>query len=461
MTVAKECRARGCRLFNHRCDHSWVARFQHTKQRYAIRVDEFAVARGGPAHVESKSDAKEWLKAMLVEAKAGGDPRLKPPPAPVPVPADTIKQLLDDYRVARLGQLRQKGTPRSELKHLQAFFSDEDPATLLEDETRVAEYTLALRVGWKPESAPGQGRGVIAVNRLLTRWRNVVEWAMGQQPPRLTHSPFHAYGMVIKTSEEEPRTRRLEDGEEAALFAALAVLDDKQHRFRKDVMTRVVLAALRAAMRQSELCRVRETDVDWTRCILTLRKGSQKPKASDARHIPFEPEGDLDQAIRPRRFLKFPNNFIFGNDDGTSLTENKQAAANYRHAWVTLNLTAHDYLPAPEGVAVTRAYKAEGMRAINLTLRDLRRECASRWWKAGVDIRSIQLLLGHSTIKTTEKYLQLGDTDELTNRLGDALGWVTAPQTHHARTQTGLKRTTNAPQSRSVSVTPKLVKRAK
>jgi hypothetical protein len=71
------------------------------------------------------------------------------------------------------------------------------------------------------------------------------------------------------------------------------------------------------------------------------------------------------------------------------------------------------------------------------------------------------LLLGHSTIKTTEKYLQLGDTDELTNRLGDALGWVTAPQTHHARTQTGLKRTTNAPQSRSVSVTPKLVKRAK
>jgi integrase len=430
MTIDKACAERGCSFANHRCTHSWVARFQVEKQRYVIRVDDFAFARGATAHVESKRDAERWAQKMTDVAELGGDPRRPPPAPPEPPPLDTMQRLLDDYTTARLPKLRQKGTPKSELKHLRAFFSDTDPAALLEEETRVAEYVVALQAGWKPnpDKAPRGTRGTIAVNRLLTRWRNVVEWAQGQTPPRLTRSPFHAYGMVIKTNEEEPRTRRLHDGEEAALLSSIAVLDDKQHRFRADVMTRIVLGVLRCALRQSEVCRVRVTDVDWTRCLITLRKGQQKVKAKDARHIPFERDGDLHRALLTRRFLKAPNDYVFGNDDGSALTATEESQANFRRAWVTLNLTAHGYLPAPEDVYVTAAYKAECIRAIDLTLRDLRRECASRWWEARVDLRTIQLLLGHSSIKTTERYLQLADTGDLTTRLGDALGWATAPR---------------------------------
>jgi integrase len=446
MSVSKECGARGCAYANHRCAHSYVARFKVKPKisglttRYVIRVDDFAVTRGGPAHVKEKRDADRWEQAMVDLAKAGGDPRL-PPPAPAVVVVDTIKQLLDDYTGARLPALRQTATPRSELKHLRGFFSDADPVALLEDESRVAEYALALRAGWKPDldAAPGEGRGVIAVNRLLTRWRNVVEWAQGQKPARLTRSPFHAYGMVIKTSEEEPRTRRLHDGEEDALITALDVLDDKQHRYRKAVMERVVRGVIECGLRQSELCRVRTTEIDWANCLIGLPKGKQKAKGQDKRYVPFEPGGALDLVIRPRRFLKFPHNFAFGNDDGTALDANKASAANFRHAWVTVNLTAHGWLPAPDDVLVTLAYKAEGIKAIDLSLRDLRRECASRWWEQGLDLRTIQLLLGHSTLQTTQRYLQLADTQDLTTRLADALGWKQRPS------QTGRKDTTKTP----------------
>jgi len=454
MTVDKACGARGCAFANHRCAHSWVARFQEAKQRYVIRVDDYAVLRDGPAHVASKGDAERWTEAMIEVARKGGDPRL-PPPAPVVVVVDTMKALLEDYAVARLPKLRQKASPRSELKHLRAFFSDADPATLLQEETRVAEYVLALQAGWKadPEAAPGKGRGVITVNRLLTRWRNVVEWAKGQQPPRLARSPFHAYGTVIKTSEEEPRTRRLQDGEWDALVAALSTLDDKQHRFRADVMERLLLGVRHAALRLTEATRVRETDIDWTACTITLRKGKQKRKELDARHIPFERGGALHTALLTRRFLKAPANFVFGQDDGTALTANKTATANFRRAWVTLNLTAHGYLPAPEDVSVNARYKAEATRTIALTLRDLRRECASQWWEAKVDIRTIQLLLGHSTSKTTERYLQLRDTDALSGRLGEALGWKMS--------QTRPDCTTNAPQSGATDTGLKLAKGGK
>ena len=363
MTVDKACGARGCAFANHRCGHSWVARFQAHQQRYVIRVDDFAFARGATAHVDSKRDADRWSLRMIAEAQAGEDPRRPPPAPPVAPPADTIAALLDDYQAARLPQLRQTATPRSELRHLRAFFSDADPATLLESESRVAEYVLALRAGWRPDRAPTAGRGVIAVNRLLTRWRNVVEWSRGQRPPRLTRTPFHAYGTVIKTSEEEPRTRRLQDGEEAALFAALAGLDDKQHRFRADVMQRLLLGVLHAALRLSEAVRVRTTDIDWTRGTIALRKGRQKVKGQDARYIPFERDGVLHQALLTRRFLKAPANFVFGNDDGTALDANRAQTANFRRAWVTLNLTAHGWLPAPEEVYVTAG---RGLRAIGL-----------------------------------------------------------------------------------------------
>jgi site-specific recombinase XerD len=48
---------------------------------------------------------------------------------------------------------------------------------------------------------------------------------------------------------------------------------------------------------------------------------------------------------------------------------------------------------------------------LDLRWHDLRHEAASRWREQGLDLREIQLLLGHSTLLMTQRYLNVGDDD--------------------------------------------------
>ena len=56
----------------------------------------------------------------------------------------------------------------------------------------------------------------------------------------------------------------------------------------------------------------------------------------------------------------------------------------------------------------------EKLRQIDLHWHDLRHEGACRLLADGVDIRTIQLMLGHSDIKTTQRYFNI--TDEKSER---------------------------------------------
>lgn len=55
-----------------------------------------------------------------------------------------------------------------------------------------------------------------------------------------------------------------------------------------------------------------------------------------------------------------------------------------------------------------------------LTPHDLRRTCAKLCRKAGGDLKQIQLLLGHASVQTTERYL--GTEQNLTMAVNDAMG---------------------------------------
>lgn len=55
-----------------------------------------------------------------------------------------------------------------------------------------------------------------------------------------------------------------------------------------------------------------------------------------------------------------------------------------------------------------------------LALHDLRRTCAKLCRKAGGDLEQIQLLLGHASIQTTERYL--GTEQALAHAVNDAIG---------------------------------------
>ena len=49
----------------------------------------------------------------------------------------------------------------------------------------------------------------------------------------------------------------------------------------------------------------------------------------------------------------------------------------------------------------------------------------NRWLAAGLDLRAIQLLLGHSDLKTTQRYLNVTDA-ELLNTMNEKL-WKDTP----------------------------------
>jgi site-specific recombinase XerD len=48
---------------------------------------------------------------------------------------------------------------------------------------------------------------------------------------------------------------------------------------------------------------------------------------------------------------------------------------------------------------------------IDLHWHDLRHEAACRWLASGLDLRAIQLLLGHADLKTTQRYLNVTDEE--------------------------------------------------
>ena len=82
---------------------------------------------------------------------------------------------------------------------------------------------------------------------------------------------------------------------------------------------------------------------------------------------------------------------------------------NIQTAWETLRLFVNGVEPKPgrEGAQWNR----EQLARIDLRWHDLRHEGAWRWLADGVDIRIIQLMLGHASIQQTQRYLNVTDEE--------------------------------------------------
>ena len=93
---------------------------------------------------------------------------------------------------------------------------------------------------------------------------------------------------------------------------------------------------------------------------------------------------------------------MFGSPEG-------EFQDSFKTAWESLLLVAngHETKRAKPGARVDR----EKLRQIDLHWHDLRHEGACRLLADGVDIRIIQLMLGHSDIKTTQRYLNITDEE--------------------------------------------------
>jgi len=133
-------------------------------------------------------------------------------------------------------------------------------------------------------------------------------------------------------------------------------------------------------------------------------------KDAESRRIPFEPNGRPAQILKRRRFLG-PKAYVFGGATG-------EYQGTIRTAWESLVLLANGIEPTR-----TRAHgrvNREKLAEIDLHWHDLRHEAACRWLAKGLDLRAIQLLLGHADLKTTPRYLNVTD-EELRQTMAEKL----------------------------------------
>ena len=150
----------------------------------------------------------------------------------------------------------------------------------------------------------------------------------------------------------------------------------------RNLYHRTLLMTLYAtAMRRAELCRLKVTDIDSQRMMIRITQG----KGRRDRDVPLSPK--LLETLRVYwRWMK-PRTFLF---PGTV----KGVRADVP---ITPNLVWLACRQAAQAAAIAKPIHPH----------TLRHSCASHLLEAGADLRTIQVLLGHSRLEHTLVYLHL------------------------------------------------------
>jgi integrase len=273
----------------------------HNRKRWRLPVNEFAIARGATAPITSKETAlKVWEPKFLAEIVAGLDPRI-PPDVPRAAIGVTVAEFLDTYHAnyVEAEGLRDPATIKGRLKAIKAVLGDQ-PVTVLEKPPEVLRFKAAYR----------KGREVATVNRALSTLRAAINWGRFQDPPYLATTPFHRFGVTIRTKEEIKRDRRIGLREEQALLAASGQMGGAEHKYVGSAMHDRIIGALETCCRRGEMLRIQNRHVDWERHQIAI-PGRHAKDAENCR-IPFDPQGRM-APIHKRRASLGPNAYGFGS----------------------------------------------------------------------------------------------------------------------------------------------------
>lgn len=389
MPVRKRCKQRGCRS-SPRCQHPWWFDVMHQGTRWRMSVDEFALARGATERTGAKQTAERiWEPKFLAEIMSGRDPRI-PPNVAKSAAGMTVAEFLDRYftNYVEAEGLSDPVTVRGRLKAIKQTIGA-FPVSVLEKPAEILRFKAVYR----------KGREIATVNRALSTLRAAINWGRFQDPPYLTTSPFHRFGVSIKVKEETKRDRRIGLQEEQALLAAASAMNGAEHKYVGAAMHDRIIGALETCSRKGEMLRIQNRHVDWERQQIAIP--GKHAKDRENRRIPFDPQGRLAPVLKRRATLG-PSAFVFGSTSGEYLH-------SFKTAWESLLLVAngHDTKRAKPGARVDR----DKLRQIDLHWHDLRHEGACRLLADGVDIRTIQLMLGHADMKQTQRYLNITDEE--------------------------------------------------
>jgi integrase/recombinase XerD len=135
------------------------------------------------------------------------------------------------------------------------------------------------------------------------------------------------------------------------------------------------------ALRRAELCRLKVRDVDSQRMMIRIEQG----KGRRDRYVPLSPK--LLETLRVYWHWMKPKTFLF---PGTVKAVRADVPISPNMVWY----------------ACRQAARAADIRK-RLSPHSLRHSCASHLLEAGADLRTIQILLGHSRLEHTLVYLHL------------------------------------------------------
>jgi integrase len=375
-------------------------------KRYRIPANEFAIPRMDPSKqrpIQSMEEARDWERMFISEIRAGRDP-LRPRSRTVEVGTDLddVSAFLDAYlqRCVKPAGLRSIAAVRSRVAILKEHLGQLRLPSL-EEPDEINRF--------KSESEYAEDVEIATMHRVLETLRAAMNWGMAQTPPLFNRSPFHRFGVRLNKKAETARDRRLAKDEERRLLdAALQKMNTGEHQFTGALLHDRIIGALELCCRRGEMLMIQNKRVNWDSCQIGIPGATAKDKEN--RRIPFNPKGRV-AAILERRATLGPNAFVFGSGTGAY-------QPNIQTAWETLRLLGNGIEPKPgrEGAPWNR----EQLEQIDLRWHDLRHEGACRLLADGVDIRIIQLMLGHASIQQTQRYLNVTD-EEL--RRGLEVSW--------------------------------------
>lgn len=404
MAILRRCR--GSCSHPKRClEHLWFD-VMHGGTRYRVAANEFAIPRM-PADrqrpIESMEEARAWERRFIGELEAGRDPRRpRRPRSNTDATPTTVSAFLDAYmeRCVMPAGLRSLPSVQSRVVVLKRYLGDL-PLDALEEPDDIN--------GFKADSDYAEQVEIATVHRTLELLRGAMNWGMAQTPPLFRKSPFHRFGVRMNKKLETSRDRRLtRDEEKQLLDTALQRMNVAEHRFAGPLLHDRIIGALELVCRRGEMLLIQNRRVNWETCQIGIPGETTKDKEN--RRVPFNPEGRL-AAILQRRGTLGPDAFVFGAEEGSY-------QPNIQTAWETLKLLAYGYEPKPGRTGAD--WNREQLQRIDLRWHDLRHEGACRLLADGVDIRIIQLMLGHASIQQTQRYLNVTD-EEL--RRGLEVSW--------------------------------------
>jgi integrase/recombinase XerD len=137
------------------------------------------------------------------------------------------------------------------------------------------------------------------------------------------------------------------------------------------------------AVRRSELCRLQVSDIDSQRMMIRIQQG----KGRHDRDVPLSPK--LLETLRLYWRWRKPKTYLF---PGTIRGKRADVPISANSVWL----------------ACRQAAQQAGIRK-PLSPHCLRHSCATHLLDAGADLRTIQVLLGHSRLEHTLIYLHLSN----------------------------------------------------